>query len=127
VYGIGELADELGTTARAIRFYEEKGLLSPARVGQQRIYTRRERARLQLVLRGKSLGLTLREMREYLDLYGENGQGRQQQLELAIARSQEMIVELKSKREALDRTLAELEVIRRVSRERLAALKAGSD
>jgi DNA-binding transcriptional MerR regulator len=73
VFGISELADALGTTTRAIRFYEEKGLLTPQRVGQNRVYTRRERARLQLILRGKSLGLTLRELQEYLDLYGEAG------------------------------------------------------
>lgn len=125
VLGIGELAEALGTTARAIRFYEEKGLLTPQRVGQNRIYTRRERARLQLILRGKSLGLTLRELQEYLDLYGEHGEGRRKQLELAIARSDQMIAELTERRAVLDRTLAEIELIRRVSRERLAALRAG--
>jgi DNA-binding transcriptional MerR regulator len=126
VWGIGELAEALGTTTRAIRFYEEKGLVTPRRVGQNRVYTRRERARLQLVLRGKSLGLTLRELRHYLDLYGEQGEGRSKQLELAIARSEEMISELRERRAALDRTLDELELIRRVSRERLAKLRAGA-
>jgi DNA-binding transcriptional MerR regulator len=127
VWGIGELAEALGTTARAIRFYEEKGLVAPRRVGQNRVYTRRERARLQLILRGKSLGLTLRELQHYLDLYGKQGEGRGKQLELAIARSEEMIAELRERRAALDRTLDELELIRRVSRQRLAALSAGAD
>jgi DNA-binding transcriptional MerR regulator len=125
VFGISELADALGTTTRAIRFYEEKGLLTPQRVGQNRVYTRRERARLQLILRGKSLGLTLRELQEYLDLYGEHGEGRRKQLELAIARSEQMIAELTERRAVLDRTLDEIELIRRVSRERLDALRAG--
>ncbi|MBP7684897.1 MAG: MerR family DNA-binding transcriptional regulator [Deltaproteobacteria bacterium] len=125
VFGISELAEELGTTTRAIRFYEEKGLLTPQRVGQNRVYTRRERARLQLILRGKSLGLTLRELQHYLDLYGKQGEGRRKQLELAIARSEQMIAELTERRAALDRTLDELELIRRVSRERLDALRAG--
>lgn len=125
VWGIGELAETLGTTPRAIRFYEEKGLLTPRRVGQNRVYTRRERARLQLILRGKSLGLSLRELQHYLDLYGEQGEGRSKQLELAIARSEQMIAELRERRAALDRTLAELELIRRVSQERLEQLKAG--
>lgn len=123
VWGIGELAEALGTTTRAIRFYEEKGLLTPRRVGQNRVYTRRERARLQLILRGKSLGLTLRELQHYLDLYGKQGEGRSKQLELAIARSEQMIAELRERRAALDRTLEELELIRRVSRERLAELQ----
>lgn len=123
VFGIGELAEALGTTTRAIRFYEEKGLLTPQRVGQNRIYTRRERARLQLILRGKSLGLTLRELQEYLDLYGKQGEGRAKQLELAIARSEQMIAELTERRAVLDRTLEELTLIRRVSRERLEALR----
>ena len=124
VYGIGELAAELGTTARAIRFYEEKGLLSPTRAGQTRIYSRRERARLQLILRGKSLGISLREMKQYLDLYGERGEGRARQLEVAISRAGEMIEELEHKREELDRTLDELKTIRRVSQARLRKLRS---
>ena len=125
VWGIGELAESLGTTTRAIRFYEEKGLLTPRRVGQNRVYTRRERARLQLILRGKSLGLTLRELQHYLDLYGEHGEGRSKQLELAIARSEQMIAELRERRDALDRTIDELTLIRRASQARLAELTDG--
>lgn len=69
LYGVGELASELGVTARALRFYEDSGLIQPRRAGQNRIYTRRDRARLILILRGKRLGFSLAEIKEWLDLY----------------------------------------------------------
>lgn len=65
---VTDLARELGITARALRFYEDKGLITPHRVGATRIYTARERARMILVLRGKRLGFSLREIKDYLDL-----------------------------------------------------------
>ena len=71
-FGISELAREFGITARAIRFYEDEGLLRPERAGagkRQRIYSGRDRTRLSLVLRGKRLGLSLAEVRELLDMY----------------------------------------------------------
>ena len=71
-YGISELAREFSVTSRAIRFYEDEGLLAPERIGagnRQRVYTNRDRTRLGLVLRGKRLGLTLAEVRELLDMY----------------------------------------------------------
>src|SRR5690349_11636323 len=80
VWGIGELVSEFGVTARAIRLYEEKGLLTPRRIGTLRVFTRRDRARLSLILRAKSLGSTLEEIKQYLDLYGPHGEGRRQQL-----------------------------------------------
>ncbi len=122
VYGIRELAEELGSTTRAIRFYESKGLLSPQRVGTTRVYGRRERARLQLILRGKALGLSLREIQQYLDLYGDHGEGRRKQLQLVVKRSGEMIEELRSKRAQLDKTVEELSLIRRESMKKLRAL-----
>ena len=121
-WGIAELAEELGTTARAIRFYEEKGLVSPRREGTTRRYGRRERARLVLVLRGRALGLTLKEMGRYLDLYGERGEGRRQQLELVVERTQEIIDELEAKRATLETTLAEVRLIRRESLAKLRRL-----
>jgi DNA-binding transcriptional MerR regulator len=69
LYTVGELAGELEVTARALRFYEDRGLIQPRRAGQNRIYTRRDRARLILILRGKRLGFSLAEIREWLDLY----------------------------------------------------------
>ncbi len=68
-YSIGELAREFGLTTRAIRFYEDCGLLAPARAGRNRVYTARDRARLTLTLRGKRLGLKLAEVKELVDMY----------------------------------------------------------
>ena len=69
LYSVSELATELGVTARALRFYEDKGLISPQRAGNTRVYTYRDRGRLMLILRGKRLGFSLREVRDWLDLY----------------------------------------------------------
>ncbi len=69
LFTVGELAGELAVTARALRFYEDRGLLQPRRVGQNRVYGRRDRARLILILRGKRLGFSLAEIRDWLDLY----------------------------------------------------------
>ncbi|MCK5779359.1 MAG: MerR family DNA-binding transcriptional regulator [Rhodospirillales bacterium] len=68
-YGIAELAKEFGVTTRTVRFYEDKGLISPTREGQRRIYSPRDRVRLRLIMRGKRLGLTLDEIAELIDLY----------------------------------------------------------
>jgi DNA-binding transcriptional MerR regulator len=68
-YGIAELAGEFGVTIRTVRFYEDKGLLSPERDGQRRIYSPRDRVRLRLIMRGKRLGLSLEEIGELIDLY----------------------------------------------------------
>jgi DNA-binding transcriptional MerR regulator len=78
-FSIGELAKEFDVTPRAIRFYEDQGLLSPRRDGQRRIYTARERTRLKLTLRGKRLGLSLAEIRELIDMY-EPGRDERAQL-----------------------------------------------
>jgi DNA-binding transcriptional MerR regulator len=69
IWTIGELSKEFGVTARALRFYEDKGLISPQREGLNRLYSYRDRSRLQMILRGKRVGLTLVEIREILDLY----------------------------------------------------------
>ncbi|MBI1736448.1 MAG: MerR family transcriptional regulator, partial [Candidatus Rokubacteria bacterium] len=66
---VNEIAGELGVTPRALRFYETKGLILPLRAGTTRVYTRRDRGRLMLILRGKRLGFSLVEIKEYLDLY----------------------------------------------------------
>jgi len=68
-YGIAELAREFGVTTRTVRFYEDKGLISPTRDGQRRIYSPRDRVRLRLIMRGKRLGLSLDEIAELIDLY----------------------------------------------------------
>jgi len=79
-FSISELAREFDITPRAIRFYEDQGLLAPRRDGQRRIYTPRDRTRLKLTLRGKRLGLTLAEIRELIDMY-EPGRDERPQLE----------------------------------------------
>ena len=79
-FSISELSREFDVTPRAIRFYEDQGLLAPRRDGQRRIYTPRDRTRLKLTLRGKRLGLTLAEIRELIDMY-EPGRDERPQLE----------------------------------------------
>jgi DNA-binding transcriptional MerR regulator len=111
VYGITELVRDFDVTARALRLYEEKGLLAPRRINGARIYSRRDRARLTLILRAKSLGSSLEEIKEYLDLYGHHGEGRKRQLEYVIAKTATAIQQLEQKRAELDRTLSELRSI----------------
>ncbi len=78
---ITELAQEQGITPRAIRFYEDQGLISPLREGRNRVYRNRDRVRLKLILRGKRIGLSLAEIREIIDLY-DRPEGEQKQVEL---------------------------------------------
>ncbi|MCK6546057.1 MerR family DNA-binding transcriptional regulator [Myxococcota bacterium] len=120
LYGIADLAKEFGITHRAIRLYESKGLLQPKRLNGARIYSRRDRARLILVLRAKALGSTLDEIKEYLDLYGQHGEGRTQQLEFVIAKTAAAIEELEAKKRQLDETLAELRVIQETCQAQLS-------
>ena len=103
---VTQLANELGVTPRAIRFYEDKGLIAPQRAGQTRVYTHRDRVRMVLILRGKRLGFSLREIREYLDLYDvDRTHGEQQRLLLKAVRAR--IARLEDQRAALEQTLAE--------------------
>jgi DNA-binding transcriptional MerR regulator len=111
LYSIGDLAAEFGISTRAIRFYESKGLLSPERVGSNRIYTKRDRARLILVLRGKRLGFSLEEIAEYLDMYDADP-NQIAQTRLLLQKTESSISELESKRRDLDDALRELRDIR---------------
>lgn len=111
LYSIGELADELKVTTRAIRFYEAKGLIAPARRGVARSYSRRDRARLRLILRGKNLGFTLEEIAQYLALYDADP-AQMAQTQMLLARVETAIEDLQVKRADLDRTLRELKEIR---------------
>ena len=104
---ITELAEQLGVTARAIRFYEDKNLISPARAGATRVYTRRELARMQLILRGKRLGFSLRDIKQFLDLYDHDPTHVEQRRQL-LARVRHRIEELEKTRTAVTETLAEL-------------------
>jgi DNA-binding transcriptional MerR regulator len=121
LFGITELCNEFGITLRALRFYEDKGLLAPRRVSGARVYTRRDRARLALILRAKAIGSPLSEIKRFLDLYGDHGEGRSQQLGYVIARTDAAIAELELKRARIDETLAELRVINASCKGHLAA------
>jgi len=123
LFGITELCREYGITLRALRFYEDKGLLSPRRINGARVYTRRDRARLALILRAKAIGSPLSEIKRYLDLYGDQGEGRAQQLNYVIERTDTEIAELEKKRARIDETLAELRVINASCRGQLEARK----
>ena len=120
LYGIADLAEAFGVTPRAIRFYEDKGLLHPRRVGQQRIYTEADKRRLSLILRAKAIGSKLSDIKTFLDLYGREGEGRERQLRFVIEKTAEKIAELEDKRAQIDTTLSELKVIHDGAKERLA-------
>jgi DNA-binding transcriptional MerR regulator len=119
LFGIAELCAAFGITPRTLRFYESKGLLAPRRVNGTRVYDRRDRARLALVLRSKAIGATLAEIRHYLDLYGPHGEGRETQLKFVRERTDRAIRELEAKRAHIDATLAELKLINSEVRQRL--------
>lgn len=126
LFGIAELCQEFGVTLRALRFYEDKGLLAPRRVGGVRVYTRRDRARLALILRAKAIGSPLAEIKRYLDLYGDHGEGRAQQLGYVIGRTDAAIAELERKRAQIDETLAELRLINATCRRQLEQRRRGA-
>ncbi|MBT3534136.1 MAG: MerR family DNA-binding transcriptional regulator [Rhodospirillaceae bacterium] len=106
-YTISELASEFGVTARAIRFYEDKNLLQPRRNGTARIYERRDRGRLELILRGKRLGFSLSDISEMLDLYDPHGEGREQ-LKVTLAKSRQRLAALEQQRRDIDDVIEEL-------------------
>src|SRR5947207_7760381 len=107
VFTIRNLTKEFAVSARTLRFYEEKGLLDPARRGEQRLYSRRDRARLAYVLAGKAVGFSLEEVREMLDLY-DVGDGQVTQLKVALAKFSERIERLERQKTDIDRVVAEL-------------------
>lgn len=116
LYSVTELANDLGVTPRALRFYEDKGLIAPQRAGKARVYTRRDRGRFMLILRGKRLGFTLREVREWLDLYEVDAD---QSVQMAHLRDKirKRIEALERQRDDLDATLEELrEILDQVER-----------
>lgn len=123
LYGITQLCEEFELTPRAIRFYEDKGLLAPRRVNGARVYTQRDRARLKIILRAKAIGSSLEEIKHYLDLYGSHGEGRAKQLQWTLDRTNAAIAELEQKRAHIDATLAELRLINETVRAQLAAEK----
>jgi DNA-binding transcriptional MerR regulator len=123
LYTVTQLANDLGVTARTVRFYEDKGLLTPQRAGTTRVYAHRDRVRLMLILRGKRLGFSLREIKEYLDLRETDPSGREQMRAL-LKRLNGRIARLVEQEQALAETLAEM---RALEQQTLAALAAPED
>ena len=124
--GIGEsfltvtqLAKELGITARTIRFDEDKGLISPQRAGSTRVYTGRDRARMILILRGKNLGFSLREIKDYLDLYDVD-HSQLEQIRLLLTGVHKRLELLRTQRHSLETTITELEDIQRQAESAMA-------
>lgn len=119
LFAIADLAREFGISTRAIRFYEAKGLLTPERVGSTRVFRRRDRARLMLILRGKRLGFSLRDISDYLSLYDVDSTQRAQVSHLVEMVDKRMAL-LEQQLLDLQTTISELGEIRKLSVERLA-------
>ncbi|MET0436198.1 MAG: MerR family DNA-binding transcriptional regulator [Devosia sp.] len=117
LYSIADLAREFGISTRAIRFYESKGLIAPERLGATRVFRRRDRARLILILRGKRLGFSLRDISDYLALYDAD---RGQQVNLLAEKVDERLESLEQQLSDLQTTIAELQEIRKLARDRVS-------
>ena len=119
LFAIADLAREFGISTRAIRFYEAKGLLRPERVGATRVFRRRDRARLMLILRGKRLGFSLRDISDYLSLYDAD-RTQTAQVQLLVEMVDKRLKLLEDQMTDLQTTLAELREIRKLAAERVA-------
>jgi DNA-binding transcriptional MerR regulator len=106
-FSISDLCTEFGVTARALRFYEDEGLIGPERRGTQRIYSHRDRARLAWILRGKRVGFSLGEIKEMIDLY-DIGDGRKVQRQVTLERCLDRIRLLENQKHDIDAHIAEL-------------------
>ena len=120
IFTIRELKREFGVSARTLRFYEEKGLVAPRRNGQERLYGRRDRARLKYVLMGKVVGFSLEEVREMLDLY-DLGDGQETQLRVALDKFKQRIDRLERQKAEIERAVGELRRATRAVETMLAA------
>ena len=119
LFGVTELCKAFDVTPRTLRFFLDKGLLSPRRINGTRVYSRRDRARLALILRAKALGSSLAEIKQYLDMYGNEGEGQEQQARYLLQRTDTAIAELEQKRAHIESSLAELRIINTQVREHL--------
>lgn len=119
LFAIADLSQEFGISTRAIRFYETKGLLNPERVGGTRVFRRRDRARLILILRGKRLGFSLRDISDYLSLY--DAHSHTAQVNLLLGKVDERLDLLERQKADLETTIGELREIRKLAGERAGA------
>ena len=120
---IGEMAKTFGVTLRTLRFYEDKGLLSPVREGTTRLYTRRDRTRLKLILLGRKVGFSLREVKQMIDLYDPTGSNARQ-LRVALEKSERQLGRLQKQRAQLDEAISELAEMADAIRQRLLDRKS---
>ena len=104
---IGEMAKKYGVTLRTLRFYEDKGLLNPKRDGATRLYTRRDKARLKLILLGRKVGFSLRDVKQMMDLYDPTGSNTKQ-LRLALDKSEKQLARLQKQRALIEDAIGEL-------------------
>jgi len=118
LFSVSELATELGVTQRTLRFYEDKGLVLPQRLGNIRAYTHRDRVRMILVLRGKRMGFSLKEIKEFLDLY-DAGHSSPKQMQHLLKKVRERIVLLEEQLQDVQTSLKELRNMEQVSAEAL--------
>jgi DNA-binding transcriptional MerR regulator len=125
-YTIRQLCLEFGCTPRAVRFYEAKELLWPRRDGLNRLYSYQDRARLQLILRGKRLGLPLEDIRQILELYGKSDGNRAQEL-LTLKKYRERIVSLEAQQKDIESVIAELTASCELIEQRLVATQPPED
>lgn len=121
---IREMCDAFDVTPRTLRFYEAKELIFPIREGQKRLFTRRDRARLKLILRGKRFGFSLEEIRQLLDLYEMDDQ-QATQLKRTYEVAERHLAEMKSQRSELDQAIADLEKQMEWGRQHLVDLQKG--
>lgn len=122
---IGDMAKQFGVTLRTLRFYEDKGLINPKREGNARLYTQRDIARLKLIMFGRKVGFSLREVKQMLDLYDPQGSN-VKQLRTVIDKSERQVLRLEKQRAALDESIGELKSAIATWRTTLASRQAAS-
>ncbi|MCG6113843.1 MAG: MerR family DNA-binding transcriptional regulator [Mesorhizobium sp.] len=120
---IGDVAKEYGVTLRTLRFYEDKGLITPLRDGSTRLYSRRDLSRLRLVLLGRQVGFTLREVKQMMDLY-DPANGNARQLRVVVDKSERQLSRLNKQRDEIDQAISALKEFVDGARHQLGKLKA---